>query len=258
MKKQQRWMMIMEACQKQDLVRVEDLVNQLHVSVATVRRDLTQMEELRMVRRFYGGVSLDHAQGNEPGMMMKSGMNRGGKHSVARMAASLIHDHQMVFIDAGSTTLEMLEYITAKNITVATCGIPHIEKLGKAQIRTILLGGTVRWSTSAVSGHTALHQLEQLFFDVSFIGVNGIHDRMGFTTTNQQEADIKRMVIAHSKCAYIMANRSKFHVLYPESFAKLSDAVILSDELGDFPREQIHYRLSSGETSLKHESYKNG
>ncbi len=254
MQKQQRWIMIMEACQKQSLVRVEDLVNQLHVSPATVRRDLTQMEELRMVRRCYGGVSLDSAQSNEPGMMMKSGMNAGGKHAVARLAASLIHDHQMVFIDAGSSTLEMLDYIAAKNITVVTCGIPHIEKLGKAQIRTIVLGGTVRWSTSAVSGHTALHQLERLFFDVAFIGVNGIHDMMGFTTTNQQEADTKRMVIAHSKCAYIMADRTKFHVLYPESFAQLSDAIILSDELGGFPCERIRYCLSSGEVRLKQQS----
>ncbi len=249
MKKQQRWMTIIEACQKQNMVRVEDLIKQLQVSAATVRRDLTQMEELRMVRRCHGGVSLDINQTREPSMIMKSGMNAGGKHAVARMAASLIQDHQMVYIDAGSSTLEMLDYITAKNITVVTSGIPHIEKLGKAHIRTIVVGGAVRWSTSAISGHTALKQLEPMLFDVAFIGVNGIHDIMGFTTTNQQEADTKHLVIQHSKCAYIMADRSKFHVLYPENFAKLSEAIILSDDLGGFPSDHIRYRLTNGEAS---------
>lgn len=250
MKKQQRWMEIVEACQKQNIVSIQHLVEQLAVSPATVRRDLTQMEELRMVRRCHGGVSLDVSQAKEPSMVMKKGMNAGGKHAVARMAASLISDHQMIYIDAGSSTLEMLDYITAKNITVVTAGISHIEKLGKAQIRTIVVGGAVRWSTLAISGHTALKQLESMFFDAAFIGVNGIHEIMGFTTTNQQEADTKRLVIQHSNCAYIMADRSKFHVLYPESFAKLSQAIILSDDLGNFPADQIRYQLSNGDRNI--------
>ena len=95
-----------------------------------------------------------------------------------------------------------------------------------------------------------LKQLDDLFFDVAFIGVNGIHEKVGFTTTNEQEADVKAKVIAHSSFTFILADGSKFNKLYPVKFSRLDQAVILSDEIPDFDRSQIRYQLTNGESRL--------
>ena len=250
MLKQNRWTTIINLCKSKPGVSVSELVELLQVSEATIRRDLYQMEELNMVTRYHGGARLSSDQSSEPPMLIKSGTNNNQKNLVARLAASRIQDNQMIYIDAGSSTYEMIDYITAKNITVVTIGIPHIEKLGNKKIRTIVLGGTIRWSTSAVTGHTALYQLDKLFFDVAFIGVNGIHDIMGFTTTNQQEAEVKEKVIKHSKTAYILTDSSKFHILCPEKFASLDEVIILSDGITDFDETSIRYILTNGKQRL--------
>lgn len=248
--KQNRWTTIINLCKEQNEVSVAELISILNVSEATIRRDLYQMEELHMISRYHGGAKLNSEQSSEPPMMVKTGTNVNQKNLVARLAASRIQDNQMIYIDAGSSTYEMLDYITAKNITIVTIGIPHIEKLARKQVRCIVLGGTLRWSTSAITGRTTLQQLDNLFFDAAFIGVNGIHNIMGFTTTNQQEAEVKDKVIKHSKTAYILADSSKFNILCPESYAKLNEVIIISDDVANFEDMPIRYILTNGKHRL--------
>ena len=112
------------------------------------------------------------------------------------------------------------------------------------------MGGTIRWTTEAVTGNLTLRQLDDLFFDIAFLGVNGIHEKVGFTTTNEQEADVKAKVIAHSSSTFVLADGSKFNKLYPVKFSRLDQAVILSDEIPDFDRSQIRYQLTNGESKL--------
>ena len=248
--KQQRWAAIIDQCRQHASVSVAELVQLLNVSEATIRRDLQQMEDLNMVSRLHGGARLNDDQSAEPPMLIKSETNVSSKNQVARLAAGMIKNNQMVYIDAGSSTYEMLNYVRAKNITVVTIGIPHIAKLKHNSTHTILLGGTIRWTTEAVTGNMTLKQLDDLFFDVAFIGVNGIHEKVGFTTTNEQEADVKAKVIAHSSSTFILADGSKFNKLYPVKFSRLDQAVILSDEIPDFDRSQIRYQLTNGESRL--------
>lgn len=248
--KQQRWAAIIDLCRQNTSVSVTELVQLLRVSEATVRRDLQQMEDLNMVSRYHGGVRLNDGQSEEPPMLIKSETNVSSKNQVARLAASMIKDNQMIYIDAGSSTFEMLNYVRAKNITVVTIGLPHIARLKRSSTHTILLGGTIRWTMEAVTGNLTLNQLDDLFFDVAFIGVNGIHEKVGLTTTNEQEAAVKAKVIAHSGKTYILADGSKFNKLYPSKFSRLDQAVILSDEIVDFDPSLIRYQLTSGESRL--------
>ena len=71
-------------------------------------------EDLNMVSRYHGGVRLNDGQSEEPPMLIKSETNVSSKNQVARLAASMIKDNQMIYIDAGSSTFEMLNYVRAK------------------------------------------------------------------------------------------------------------------------------------------------
>jgi len=250
MLKQHRWATIVELCQQSKVMSVESLVEQLGVSEATIRRDLQQMSDLRMISRYHGGAKLNNDQTGEPPMVFKSETNIGAKNKVARLAASLIQDNQMVFVDAGSSTYEMLNYITAKNITVITIGIPHIQKLTQNSPHTIVLGGTIRWSTQAITGNQTLKQLDDMFFDVAFIGVNGIHKQLGYTTTNEQEAAVKSKVIEHSNTSYLLADATKFNKLFPVKYASLTDGILLTDEIIDFDMNLLRFIKINGEYKL--------
>lgn len=242
--KQQRWSIILNLCEEKDEVDVSEFVLALKVSEATVRRDLQQMEDLDMITRYHGGAKINKLRNSEQPMIFKSETNSDSKRKVARLAASLIEDNQMIFIDAGSSTYEMINYITAKNITVVTTGIPHIQSLGLNSIRTIILGGSVRWSTQAITGNQALSQLNNLFFDKAFLGVNGIHQLHGFTTTNEQEAEIKSKIMSQSTDTYFLADHSKFNKLFPVKYADLKDGTILTDTITDFDSSTVLFKIA--------------
>lgn len=239
MNKEKRWTQIIELCKLKETVMVDEIVKQLKISPATVRRDLQAMEDLEMIVRTHGGAKITGSQYDEPSMILKAESNTAEKKQIAYVAAKCIQDNQMIYLDAGSTTYAMLEYITAKNITVVTPGIPHVQILGKKGISTIMLGGIVRWSTQAITGKQASKQLNDYYFDLCFIGTNGIHEQIGFTTSNEMEAETKSLAIQHSKQAYILADASKFNRLCLVQFAKLNEATIICDDTNGFDEKMV-------------------
>jgi DeoR family fructose operon transcriptional repressor len=251
MSKQKRWSEIIAICRETDAVTVEQLVKELHSSPATIRRDLQEMEDLNIVIRFHGGAKINDRQFNEPAMIIKSETKTAEKKKIGWQAARLIQDNQMVYIDAGSTTFEMIDFIRARNITVVTPGVPHISALGRKGINTIVLGGNLYWPTQSITGRDAIRQLEDLWFDAAFLGTNGIHEHVGFSTSNELEAETKASAIRHAKNAYILADGDKFHQLRPYKFADLRDAVIITDDFHGFDTHGLRWIRTDGKTNLK-------
>jgi DeoR family fructose operon transcriptional repressor len=241
MDKTARWNDIINLCKAHEKVTVQELVDTLHVSPATIRRDLAEMEDLKMVSRYHGGVMITSSQINEPGMAAKQKTNQEAKKQIAWTASRLIHDNMMIYLDAGSSTYEMIPFIHARNITIVTPGVPHLTLLGERDIPTIVLGGKLYWQTASIIGRQALNMLKEMYFDIAFVGTNGIHEKAGFTTSNEQEADTKAMAIRHAKDPYILADASKFNVLRTVPFAALNEATIITDRVPDFDLSLIHY-----------------
>ena len=246
MAKQSRWNEILNIAREKESVSVKELCKELKASEATIRRDLQEMDDLNLLTRFHGGAKVTESQYNEPSMIIKSSRHKEEKKRIGLKAASLIHDNQMVYIDAGSTTYEIIQFIKAKNITVVTPGIPHIELLGQKGINTIVLGGQLYWSTQAIIGKSAADQLDNLYFDIAFIGANGIYEQSGFYTSNELEAMTKSLAIEHSQVSYVVADSTKFNQLRPAKFASLNDAIIITDEVVNFDKKKIRYLLTDG------------
>jgi DeoR family fructose operon transcriptional repressor len=249
--KQERWNEIMRLARDNGSITVSELCKELGASEATIRRDLQDMDDLHLLSRFHGGAKLNESQYIEPAMVIKAETQKEQKKQVAYCAAKQIKDNQMVYLDAGSTTCEMIRFITAKNITVVTSGIPHLTILGQRGFNTIVLGGSLYWSTEAITGKTAIDQLKDLYFDVAFIGTNGIHEKYGFSTSNDMEAETKQIALQHTKTPYIVTDSSKFNLLRPSHFAELNEAIIISDAIPDFDRSLIRYILPDGTTNIQ-------
>ena len=233
MNKRDRWKKILYLLQRNDKMSTEQLAQMLDVSQATVRRDFVEMEDEHLIQRYHGGVKAVFDVHDEDPMNLKLYYNSNEKSVIGKYAASLIQDNDIVFLDAGSSTTQVIPYITAKNITVVTNGLPHISELGKKGIKTILLGGTVKSNTEAVTGYLATNALATFNFDIAFMGTNGIHKSFGYTTPLIDEGEIKSMAIAHSDKTYVLADSTKMNKHYFVSFAGLKDVVLITDKYNE-------------------------
>ena len=228
--KKDRLAIIYDLCQQTGEVLVEDLARELDLSQTTIRRDLQKMEDMKLVHRFYGGAVINKDTQMEPTMNAKHLVNMQKKAVIAKYAASLIQDNDIVYLDAGTTTEMMIDYIHAKNILVVTQALSILDRLYERQIRCYTLGGYIKFSTNIIVDNDTIEKMAAMNFNISFLGCNGIHSLVGFSTTNEIEAMLKKMIISRTKSAYILADSSKFDQISNIKFADKEDAVIITDK----------------------------
>lgn len=237
---------ILKIMQDRVVCNAETLAKTLNVSVATIRRELIDMEREGLISRFHGGARLSDAQIFENSMQLKYALAKEEKQRIAQYAANLIKDGSTIFIDAGTSTLLMIDYIHAKDIKVYTIGIPHIQKLCEKHIQTIILGGQVKSNTQAVTGMMTVEQMEQLHFDYSFLGTNGISYQMGFTTPEQYEGMVKHLAIQRAEFSYVLADSTKFNKVFLVQFARLNEPnIIIARKRDDFDYSRVHYLIAT-------------
>lgn len=239
---EERYAIIIERLQQRGIVKLQELVELLGTSESTVRRDLVDLEEQGMLRRIHGGAALPKDNRQEPGMNEKTFKNIQEKDLIARRAARQLRDGDCIFLDAGTTTLKMISYIEAEQVTVVTNGLSHVEALVGKNIRSYLLGGMMKMHTKAVIGSMAMQNMEQFRFDKCFLGANGVDAQMGYTTPDPEEALIKRRAKELSGAAFILADSSKLgEVLFARMF-DLEDAYLITDAVPDALRESLTHK----------------
>ncbi|KAB7704144.1 DeoR family transcriptional regulator [Bacillus aerolatus] len=226
---EERHQLILQLLQEKEVRKLQEFVEATGSSESTIRRDLSQLEEGKKLIRVHGGASLVKQKRLEPSMTEKSLQYAEEKKHIAEYAASLIRKGDCIYLDAGTTTLEMIPFLEGKEITVVTNGMTHVDALGERGIQTFVTGGFLKANTRALIGQGALHGLRQYSFDKSFIGVNGIHLDFGFTTPDPEEALIKRTAINQSQESFVIADQSKFNETAFAQIAELNKAVIITN-----------------------------
>ena len=221
---------ILELLEEYDKISLKELVGKLNTSEATIRRDLTLLENKNLLYRIHGGaMKRSSARGSESDVDTKKKEYIFEKREVAKyIAKNIIQSGQTIYLDAGTSTFELIDYLKDKRLTVVTNSSYHLAKLINNKIHTIILGGTVKHSTQAVVGHTALEQLNNYSFDMCFVGCNGIDSSFGITTADESEAYIKACALKNSKKKFILANEDKFGHRKFQKFADLGDVSIIS------------------------------
>ncbi|GER67917.1 DeoR family transcriptional regulator [Weizmannia acidilactici] len=236
---EERHQIILRYLQKKHIVKVQDLVNLLNASESTVRRDLQDLEAMNLLRRVHGGASLLQRRSEEPDMDTKTLKNVQQKRIIAQLAAKMVKDNDCIYLDAGTTTLEMISYIEARNVIVVTNGLPHVEALVEKGILSYLLGGMMKRTTRAVIGSVAMQTLNGFRFDKAFLGANGVDPEMGFTTPDPEEALIKRRAKELSEQSFVLADSSKFQEVAFCKMFDISEAAIITEELPDAVKSTI-------------------
>ena len=107
------------------------------------------MQQQGRLQRVHGGATLNSNRNNEQILSDKLSQNLKRKRVIGQFAAKLIEDNDCIFMDAGSSTIEMIPFIKAQNIVVVTNGLTHVEKLLNQGIKTLMIGGQVKETTFA-------------------------------------------------------------------------------------------------------------
>lgn len=215
-----RYSAIMDLLSEKDTVTIQELISQLNHSESTIRRDLTLLEAHGRLVRVHGGAKMKRRASDEASMEDKTVKNTQDKEIIGRAAADLVEDHDVIYLDAGSTTYAMIPYLADKKITVVTNGVPHAALLTDHKIDTVLLGGKIKQKTKAIIGTVAEKQLDAFHFSKAFMGMNGVDPHYGFTTPDIEEASVKQKAIHQSNEPYVLADPSKFGEV---SFVKVAD-----------------------------------
>ncbi len=226
---EERHRLIISEIKQKGSVKVADLVERFNISESTIRRDLVQLENLNYLKRVHGGAISVQSKFIEKSYEDKRAQNSDEKDLIAQYAASLVEDGDSIYIDSGTTTFQMIKYLSQKKIIVVTNGLSNIEVLIEHNIPCFVLGGKVKQSTKAVVGYEAINTLNRYRFDKCFMGVNGIHPLHGYTTPDPEEAMIKENAIKASNEVYILADGTKFGEVSFTRFAELNEATILTN-----------------------------
>lgn len=212
-------------------VTIQEFVSALGTSESTIRRDLIALEEAGELRRIHGGAKIVNDIGKEQNMSQKVSLNHEGKVAIAQYAASFIKPASQIYIDAGTATLELVKSLPLnQNIHVVTNGVDHGLLAIQRGLSVTIVGGEIRPNTHAIAGMTGYKQLEKMNFSQAFIGMNGIHEESGLTTTNIDEALMKELAMKQSQNIRILMDESKIGKVYEFKVEVPSQAIILMDK----------------------------
>jgi DeoR family fructose operon transcriptional repressor len=216
-------------------VTTQELMATLGASESTIRRDLEILDEQRQLVRVRGGATaaVSHARLvlHDASVAQKRDVNTVAKRAIGVRAASLVGPDDFVYIDAGTSTMQLAEAITQTEATYFTNSIPHAQLLLAKGCKTYLPGGMVKPLTEALVGEATIASLENLHFTLGFWGTNGISREAGFTTPEYSEAKVKEVSMVHTLRRYVLADQSKFDQVSLVTFASFEDATILTDRL---------------------------
>lgn len=232
---EERYAAILKILDEKKAVTVPELTKILNSSESTIRRDLTTLSQCGKLYKVYGGAtSIDNSYSStEEDIMEKKDLHVEDKIAIAKFAAQLIKATDFVYIDAGTTTDRIIDYITEVNATYVTNGLSHAGKLAGRGFNTFILSGQIKASTGAVTSTETLTSLQRYNFTKGFFGTNGISIHSGFTTPEANEGLVKAEAVSRSKKVYVLADSSKFNKIAPITFANISAATIITTDLTD-------------------------
>ncbi len=232
---QERYRIIQEFIEEKNTVTVAQLAKLINTSESTIRRDLTTLDKQGKIRKFFGGATkLAQNEGfYEDAVSVRESVMSEEKTEIAKYCAELINDNDFVFIDAGTTTSRLVDFIKNDKATYVTNGITHGRKLIHKGLNTYIIGGKIKPVTEAIVGAEGIANLRNFNFSKAFMGANGVDIKAGYTTPDLEESLIKEAAVKKSYHSFFLVDSTKFNRVFSVSFAEVKQGIIITDKLTD-------------------------
>ena len=204
---------MMEYIEAHTSAQIHELAEKFHVSEATVRRDLDDLDQQGALRRTHGGaIKVDRSTSYESVYSEKINLMLEEKHRIAEHAAQLVHPGDTVLIDSGTTTFFIAQALAHhENLTIITNDLYIAYQTPiHASSMLIVTGGTRRQGRQELVGSIPESFVRDSHVDVAFIGVDGIDLTGGVTNANFTEVGLKRLMLRSAARSVIVADHTKF------------------------------------------------
>ncbi len=206
------------------------------VSEMTLRRDLEYLDQNGQIVRIHGGAkSIEAIVGLTEELYSKRLLhNVEQKSFIAEKALTLLEPNTSVFIDSGTTTTALARIMPDSNLRIFTSGLTCALELARLKESTIeLVGGELNKISLSTFGSHAMRQLENVNFDIAFLGVTGFTMKAGFTTGQFDDCELKRAAMKRAPKVVLLMDSSKIGRVKTYTFASLDDidAVIVDDDI---------------------------
>lgn len=249
MLKEERFSKIIELVNEKGSVKTTEVSEVLDTSLATVRRDLNELHELNKIVKVFGGASsIKNAQfiSTEDDLDYKFTINTKEKDLIGKFAASLISENDFVYLDAGTSVESLIDYISAENTYYVTNSLTIGKKLSLIGKKVFIVPGEFKKGTGALIGASTCEYLDNFNFSIGFFGTNGIHEQVGFTTPDINEAMVKSKAISRCNKVYFLADSSKFGKVSKVTFSNNPNLEIITNVKNDGKDEIVIRKLKEG------------
>ncbi|MGC3995628.1 MAG: DeoR/GlpR family DNA-binding transcription regulator [Propionicimonas sp.] len=180
------------------------------VSVATIRRDLSHLQDQRLVTRTYGGAALQHHPKAELTMVERGATHVEAKTAIGRAGAALVEDGDLLILDSGSTTEQLAIALGDRPVSVITNGLRIVHQLVACErVRVTVLGGSLRGFNETIFGADAEEMLGRVCATIAFIGTDAIDPVRGITSRTYEQARLKSAMVRQAEQVYFVADASK-------------------------------------------------
>lgn len=225
--------LIIRYLQTQGESSIQELIKLLGVSRETVRRDLQVLEEQGVIKKIHGGAVLSRVS-EEPSYSIRTISHAQEKLRIGQAAFELIEYGETIFIDSGTTTLQLASLLQPdQHLTIFTNSLTIATSLAERGLPVYVLGGLLRPGEMSLSGAMAQAAAEMIHVDKAFIGVGGISLQHGVTDFHLEDVALRRTMIRQAVKAYILADSSKFGVTALASLVPIHEvhAVISNSDI---------------------------
>jgi len=211
MLKEERQQLILNEVDLHNRVLLVDIAEQLEVSIDTIRRDVKELDAALKLRKVHGGaISLGYSHTATRNNNIYALHE---KITIAEKAISLIKEGSVIFIDGGTTCLELARQIPPKlHITCFTLSLPvAIQLASMPNVEVIFIGGRIAKDAMISNGAYTIQQLSEITFDYGFIGTGYVDSLHGLTEFDWDIVQLKKAVIDASKKTVLLCISEKLN-----------------------------------------------
>ena len=208
---------ILQRLREDSSISVSTLSQEFGVSEVTIRKDLSLLQERKLLIRVHGGAIMEsrvsEAENEEHNFSFKQNVNAREKQAIGRAAAAHIKDGDTIMVDSGTTALEVVHNLHKfKELTIITNSITAMmEAIKYKRFKVILLGGVIREPSLSVVGSLAESNLKLFYCDKLFLGVDSFSVDSGLSTPNLEEASTNQVMISRAREVIAVFDSSKIN-----------------------------------------------
>lgn len=241
---QVRYKLILDRLDAHEHITISEIAEKCQVSEITIRRDIDELEKQGLLLRTHGGAIRNKPIESLFSFDNKLNCNLKEKNEICRYAAKLIKDHDVIFIDCGTTVYHLVQYINhSLNIRVITNSLPVLSKLVQhSNIRVSLIGGELDHERKALYGGLTESLFLRFRATVAFVGAGGISLAHGISSNDEKEAMITTRISEAANEVILLCDSSKFEHVAFYTYAPITmPNLIITDNRLD-PKILTQYR----------------